>query len=68
MSNEHRVLSTPGPTLGQRQRAFGIALAMMCGCLLVLPFADEKAARFDAPVLIADTAFATLAFIAALLS
>ena len=67
MSNEHRVLSTPGPTLGQRQRAFGIALAMICGCLLALPFAGEKAVRFDAPVLIADTAFATLAFIAALL-
>ena len=67
MSNEHSVLSTLGPTLGQRQRAFGTALVMICGWLLALPFAGMTAAHFDAFVLIADTAFATLAFIAALL-
>lgn len=61
----HRVLSTLGPTLGQRQRAFGFALVMICGWLLVLPFATLPAARFQALVLIADAAFVTLGFIAA---
>jgi hypothetical protein len=64
MSGEHHV-STMSPTLGQRQRAAALALLMACGCMLVLPLAHVSLPRFDAVVLILDTAFALLAVIVA---
>ena len=56
MSSEQYVLSAMHTTLAQRQKASALALLMICGCVLALPLADERVSRFEALVLILDTA------------
>jgi hypothetical protein len=58
---------TMSPTLGQRQRAAALALLMAGGCMLALPLANVSLPRFEAVVLIVDTAFALLGFVVATL-
>lgn len=49
------------------QKAFGLGLLMICSGLLMFPLMGTRTPRFDAFVLIVDTALATLCFVVALL-
>ena len=59
--------STFDPTAGQRQRAFALALLMICGCALTLPLSGTPVPRFAALILIADTALGLLSLVVAAL-
>src|SRR6185295_18141313 len=47
----------------QRQRAFALALLMICGCVLTLPLSATQLPRFQSFILIADTAFALMSLV-----
>ena len=61
------MLSTQDPTLAQRHKALGLCLLFICSGLLTLPLMATRTPRFDAFILIVDTAFATVSLVAALL-
>ena len=67
MSNEHFVLSTLSPTLGQRLGVFGLALLMICGGLLAMPLVATPLPGFNALLLMVDAVLATVSAIVAML-
>jgi len=67
VSDEHFVLSTLSPGVGQRRRVFALALLMICGCLVAMPLAGTYSTRFDALLLIVNAALVTTSGLAALL-
>ena len=67
MPKVQEVLSTQDPTLEQRHKALALCLLLICSGLLTLPLMATRTARFDAFILIVDTAFATVSLVAALL-
>jgi len=67
MSNEHFVLSTLSPSLGQRLGAFSLALLMICGGLLAMSLAGSPAPGFNAMLLMVDAVLVTVSGVVALL-
>ena len=60
LSSEYYELSTLSPSSGQRQKAFALVLLMICGCVLALPLSATHIPRFEALILIVDTALILL--------